>query len=222
MKKIFLLLLSCFILFLAACGGSAEPEPTAVPEPVQEETAVEPEEDSEELEEEAMDEEEMEEEAMDEEEMEEPTAEPEEIVEEEAMDEEEMEEPTAEPEEEAMEENAASGFGDLAMSGTDPDTGLEINPDTYGPGDTFIARGTIISMNLTPVTSPEFLIEAPNGVRYRVKTQALDDTYFVDGSQWQPFEFRQGVGATVTIMFDSGAALSDIPTGEDLVLIMQE
>jgi len=120
------------------------------------------------------------------------------------------------------ETEGATGFGDMLMSGIDPETGLEINPDVVGPGDTFIVRGIVISMNLTPVTEPEFLIQAPSGTKYRMRTQALADMFFNDGSQWQAFEFRQGVGATATVTLDTSASLSDVARSEDMVLIMVE
>lgn len=208
-SKVILFSIFTFI-FLAACGGSATEEPVVEAEPV--ETEV------------------VEEDVVEEEPTEEATAVPEEETEaeeaveeepeaEEAMEEEAMEE---EATEEPVEEETAEGFGDIPMSGVDADTGLEINPESYGPGDTFIVRGTIISMNLTPVTSPEFLIESPDGARYRINSQPIDETFFTDGTQWQAFEYRQGVGAMATVVFDSSLSLSDVPSSDDLVLVMQE
>lgn len=218
MKKVHLFtLLLLTLILIAACGGGepaveTEEVETAVEETITEaEPTEEPVEEMEETEEAEVEAEEAEAEEMEE---------SEEEMEEEAEAEEEMveEEPTEEP----MEEETAVGFGSISMSGTDPDTGLAINPETFGPGDTFIVRGTIISMNLTPVTSPEFLIESPAGTRYRIKSQPLADTFFIDGSQWEPFEYRQGVGAMATIMFGASLEPSDIPTVDDLVLVMQE
>lgn len=209
MKKNILFLL-VMLLLSSACGGAAtEAEP-----PAQEETAVT---DETTVDEGVVEEETEAESATEEtEEMAEtPTEAPaEEVIIDDA--------PTEEAVEEVVEDASPSGFGDILMSGSDPDTGLEINPASYGPGDTFIVRGTIISMNLTPVSSPEFLIESPDSVRYRIRSQAVSDIYFIDGSQWQAFEFRQGVGAMATVVFDSSAALTDIPFSEDLVLVMQE
>ena len=216
MKKVLWILVLLFSMFLlAACGGSSnEPaaanKEVAAPQEEASEEAVEAEEVVEEAEE-----------VVEEEPMEEPTEEPaEEVVEEaeEAVEEEPMEEPTDEP----VEEEADSGFGDLPLSGTDPDSGLAINPDIVNPGDTFIARGIVISMNLTPVTEPEFLIQAPSGTKYRMRTQALEDMFFDDGSQWQAYEYRQGVGATATVTLDASASLSDVAMTEDLVLVMVE
>lgn len=202
MKLKLVLIVAILALLLAACGGSPDPEPvadTAVAEAtVEAPTAVPTEEEMAEEEETAVAETD------------------EEMADEEMADEEAAEEEAAE--EEMVDE--ASGFGDLAISGQDAETGLEVNPSTYGPGDTFIVRGTVISMNLTPITAPEFLIESPDGTRYRIRSQSLDDTYFTDGSQWKPFEYRQGVGAMATVNFDASASLSDIPSAEDLVLVM--
>ena len=202
MKYKTLILLIFSILLVSACGGSSQEPPVVESEPVQEEEIVEAVEEVEEA---------IEEEA--EEGVEEPT---EEVIEEES------EVAAEEPTEEAVEEDTAVGFGDIPLSGTDPETGLEINPAIYGPGDTFIIRGIIISMNLTPVVSPEFLVESPEGVRYRFQSQPLADTYFTDGSQWLPHEFRQGVGAMATIVFDASLTTADIPSSDNLMLIIQE
>ena len=215
MKKTLIIILTVTLLLLVACGGSAEEKPEATPSN-NDITSSETEEveEVEEIEETAVEEaaEELEEE------MEEETTAEETEAEEESEPEESAEEPTEEVEEEAV----PTGFGDLPMSGIDPDTGLEINPEAVNPGDTFIVRGTIISMNLTPITSPEFLIQAPNERKYRIRTQTLDDTYFMDGSQWKPFEYQIGVGGQATVTLDASASPSDVPISDDLVLVIQE
>lgn len=201
------------LLLLAACGGSPTAEPVADSPPAaqeEQEVVAEPAE----VEEAATEEPAAEEEMAEEEVMEEEAPADEASAEEPAGDEASAEEPAA--------EEGAVGFGDMQMSGTDPDTGLEINPDTVQPGDTFIARGIVISMNLTPITEPEFLIQAPSGSKYRIRTQPLTDIYFIDGSQWQAFEFRQGVGAIATITLDASASASDVATSDDVVLVMME
>ena len=213
MKKMLIVILTISLLLLVACGGSTEEEPAAAPSSNETTSndpapAPEPEEEIEETEETAV---------------EEAAAEPEEEMEEEMEEEAAAEETEAEESAEEVEEEAApTEFGDLPMSGTDPDTGLEINPEDVNPGDTFIVRGTIISMNLTPITSPEFLIQAPSERKYRIRTQTLDDTYFMDGSQWKPFEYQIGVGGQATVTLDVTAGPSDVPTADDLVLVMQE
>ncbi len=217
MKKLFIITILLSLLILTACGGDTEDE-TAVEPSNNETTSSESTEEEETVAEEEVAEAE---EATEEEEVveEEEAAEEEEVVEEEEATEEEE---VVEEEETSEEEAVPGGFGDLPMSGTDPETGLEINPENVNPGDTFIVRGTIISMNLTPITSPEFLIQEPNGRKYRIRTQSLDDTYFLDGSQWKPFEYQLGVGGQATVAFDAAASLSDVPVSDDLVLILQE
>ncbi len=116
----------------------------------------------------------------------------------------------------------ASPFGDRPMSGIDPETGLVINPDSVNPGDTFIVRGEIISMNLTPITAPEFLILSPDGFRFRLRSQSLNDTFYEDGDQLQPFQYRNGMLAQATATLAANATRSDIPTSTDLVLIKSE
>jgi hypothetical protein len=125
-------------------------------------------------------------------------------------------------EETAVEAAPAAPFGDRPMTGTDPDTGLPVNPDSVNPGDTFIVRGEIISMNLTPTTSPEFLILAPDGLKFRLRTQDLADTYYEDGEQLLAYQYQLGLlgQATATLAADAGS--SDIPTSQDLVLVKGE
>jgi hypothetical protein len=129
---------------------------------------------------------------------------------------------TEEVMEEVVEEAPASPFGDRPMSGTDPETGLLINPDSVRPGDTFIVRGEIISMNLTPITAPEFLILSPDGLRFRLRSQSLNDTFYEDGEQLQPFQYRNGMLAQATATLAANATSSDIPTSTDLVLVKSE
>ena len=129
------------------------------------------------------------------------------------------EEPTEVPAEPVV---AGSPFGDRPLSGTDPETGLPVNPDSVSPGDTFIVRGEIISMNLTPTTSPEFLIQSPDGFKFRLRSQDLADTYFEDGDQLQAFQYKNGLLAQATATLAADASPSDIPTSEDLVLVKEE
>ena len=126
----------------------------------------------------------------------------------------------------ATDTSDAEAAGDMIASrpasGTDPETGKEINPDTFGPGDEFIVRGTIISMNLTPTVTPEFLIEAPSGRKYRIRSQDLAETYFDDGAQLRPHEYRQGILAEATVSLPSDAGPADILLSEDLTLLREE
>ncbi|MBK8901362.1 MAG: hypothetical protein IPM53_09280 [Anaerolineaceae bacterium] len=137
----------------------------------------------------------------------------------------ESEETEATSEEAAPAEEAAapaSPFGDRPMTGTDPETGLVVNPDAVRPGDTFIVRGEIISMNLTPTTAPEFLIQAPDGLKFRIRSQDLAETFYEDGDQLQAFQYRNGLLAQATATLAADASPSDIPTSTDLVLIKDE
>ena len=204
MKKIFLVGL-VILLMLAACGGDNSPpaEPAAqnssaneamVNEPANTESA-------------------------------EPAAPTEEV-----MAEEEGETAVAESEEPAAEETAAEEtmaeepaaddpYGGLALSGTDPDTGLEVNPPEILKGTEFIVRGKIISMNLTPQTAPEFLIESPDGTKFRVHSQGVADIYMLDGSQLKAFEYKLGMLAQATVFQDVNAGVTTVVESSDLVLI---
>ena len=124
----------------------------------------------------------------------------------------------------AAEEAAVPGspFGDRPMKGADPETGLQVNPDVVRPGDTFIVRGQIISMNLTPTTAPEFLIQSPDGLNFRLRSQDLATTFYEDGDQLKPFQYRNGILAQATAVLAADARPSDIPTSADLVLIKDE
>lgn len=130
------------------------------------------------------------------------------------------EDPTAEPVEEppAAEEAAAGPI----VEGTDAETGLIINPDNPSPGDTFIVRGQITSMNLTPQTSPEFLLQAPSGTRYRMSTQPVDETFVEDGSQLQAYEYKIGMWAEATVSLAADAGPSDIYSSDDLTILLYE
>jgi len=121
-------------------------------------------------------------------------------------------EPTVEP-------AAADIFAGLPTSGTDPETGLEINPSELLQGVEFIVRGKIVSMNLIPQTDPEFLIESPDGVKFRVQSQGIADIYFLDGTQIAAHQYRQGMIAQATVFQDAGAGLTTVVESDDLTLI---
>lgn len=114
---------------------------------------------------------------------------------------------------------AAAGDGEGVYFGIDPETGLEINPEVTPRGVEFIARGEVISMNLTPQTSPEFVIRAPNGASFRMATQGLADIFLLDGSQLKPFEYKIGMEAKATVFLAADAALSDVLTSSDFTII---
>ena len=114
---------------------------------------------------------------------------------------------------------SAEEGGEALLSGIDPDTGLEINPDPIPYGTDFIVRGEVIQMNLTPQTEPEFVIRAANGLTYRIATQGLADVFLLDGGQLKPFEYKNGMEAMATAFLPPDASLSDVLTSSDFVII---
>lgn len=211
-KKAVLLWIIAFI-FLVACGGgdNAEPDTPTSDNNTSSSTTTETTESTEE-DTTSTDSEEI---------TEEPTEESEPAEEEESTEEEIASEESTEG---SPAESAASDspFGDRPMTGTDPETGLPVNPETVSPGDTFIVRGKIISMNLTPTTSPEFLIQSPDGINFRLRSQDLADTYYEDGDQLQAFQYQNGLLAQATATLAADASPSDIPISTDLVLVKEE
>lgn len=215
-KKAVLLWMIAFI-FLVACGGGGDTEPDTpasdnnTSSSTTTETTETTEEDSAPADSEDM--------------AEEPAEESQPADEAEPMEEETDAEPASEePAEETAVEPAApaSPFGDRPITGTDPETNLLVNPDSVNPGDTFIVRGEIISMNLTPTTSPEFLIQSPDGLKFRLRSQDLAETYYEDGDQLQAYQYQNGLLAQATATLAADASPSDIPTSTDLVLIKDE
>ncbi|GAB4147269.1 MAG: hypothetical protein Fur0021_05920 [Candidatus Promineifilaceae bacterium] len=87
----------------------------------------------------------------------------------------------------------------------DPDTGLVMNPDLeYAQsGEEFIIDGIVMSLNLTPVTAPEYLI-LPEGqtLRYRVLGQPLAETYYDDGTLVPVTAFQNGIRVRATVKYD--------------------
>lgn len=126
----------------------------------------------------------------------------------------------AAPVEEAAVEEAApveeptEASGDMVAgrpaSGTDPDTGLEINPPTVVPGVDFIVRGEIVNANLTPQDSPEFVVLSPSGTRFRIRSQHVNEILYDDGTKPALHEFQRGVliQATVRQEEDAGATIT--------------
>ncbi len=208
MKRLTLLtVLISLGLLLVACGGSSgESDTTTAEENVLEEATTEEEVVAEEPEEEVASEEESAAEEM------EDTAEETVVEETDPPAEEEMDS-------EEMADSPASGFGDLPLTGTDSETGLVINPPKVNPGETALVRGTIISMNLTPTTSPEFLVQIEDGTKYRFRSQDLDDTFFLDGSQLKPYEYKIGMLGQAVITLAADAGPSDLATSDNLTFI---
>lgn len=196
MKRIMWIALLMFILtgMLVACGGGTEAP--AEPAEASEVPAVS-----------AADESVAEESAP---------AEPEEAVEdtEPAMEE---EAPAAET---AVEE-ADSGVmvAGRPASGTDPDTGLEINPPEVIPGVEFIVRGEIVNASLTPQENPEFVILAPSGTRYRIFAQNVNDISYDDGTKPALHEFARGMLVQATVRQDENAGATIAVNSTDLTLL---
>lgn len=128
-------------------------------------------------------------------------------------------------EDSAAAEEAETAAGDPSLiagmptSGVDPDSGLEINPPTIVPGVDFIVRGTVISFNLTPQESPEFLIESPAGVRYRVSSQPVPEISFEDGTVLLPHQYQRGVFAQATVRQEEGSGVTSVVTTDNLMLL---
>ncbi len=103
----------------------------------------------------------------------------------------------------------------------DEATGLPLNPDTIPEGD-FVLEGTASSMNLTPQTSPEFVITVPSGKTYRVRTQALSEIFYADGEAIGASDFQQGMKIRAVVSQIEGGAETGNTTQfvtEDLVIV---
>lgn len=91
----------------------------------------------------------------------------------------------------------------------DPETGLAINPplDVAQNGEEFIVIGVVNSANLTPQTSPEYLIISATDekTRYRVMGQGLAETFYEDGSAVPLIVFQQKPMLRATVKFDPNA-----------------
>lgn len=115
-------------------------------------------------------------------------------------------------------EESSDPTADLLMSGTDPDTGLEINPEQVVAGVEFVVRGELASMTLIPQDKPEFVILAPNGKRYRFRPQPLAEIFYVDGTQPAAHDYQLGMIAGATIYLDPAGGSTAIATSTNMVL----
>jgi len=221
-RKTPLVWLLIMLLFLAACGGSAEEEPAATTsngstssttDTASAETEAEAETEAAPADESAADETEADEDAA---------ADEEEAPAETGDEAEASDAGGAEAEAEPAAETANSPWGDRPLSGVDPETGLTVNPPSVEPGDTVLIRGEVISLNLTPASSPEFLIQSPEGVNYRIRSQSLDNTAYEDGTEIPPHLFKMGMLAQATITKAADATVVDLATSEDLTIINTE
>lgn len=107
-------------------------------------------------------------------------------------------------------------------AGTDPDTGLEINPDSVIPGVDFIVRGELVNSNLTPQDKPEFLVQAPSGTRYRIHPQPVPQITYEDGTQPAPHEYKRGMLIQATVRQEEGAGATIVVTSTDFTLLHDE
>ena len=100
--------------------------------------------------------------------------------------------------------------------------GLPVNPDPILKGEPFIVEGTIVNASLIPVDKPQFLIEAPNGLKYRVDTQPVDQIFVEDGTQLKAFEIRPGLLVRATVFLPADATAADVLSTTDLVILLSE
>lgn len=107
-------------------------------------------------------------------------------------------------------------------SGMDPETNLEINPAAVVPGVDFIVRGEIVNANLTPQESPEFVIIAPSGTRFRIQTQPVSSISYEDGTVPALHEFQRGVLIQATVRQEEGAGATITVQSEDFTLLHDE
>lgn len=122
------------------------------------------------------------------------------------------------------EDEAAGGemIAGRPASGTDPDTGLEINPPTVVPGVDFIVRGEIVNANLTPQESPEFVVLSPSGTRYRIRSQHVLEIAYDDGTKPALHEFQRGVLLQATVRQEEDAGATITVNSTDLTLLHGE
>ena len=122
--------------------------------------------------------------------------------------------------EEAMEDaEETAGGEEIQYEGIDPVTGLEINPETVPMGTEFIVRGSIAQLTTTPQDAPEFVVRAPNGKTYRMRTQPLRDISIVDGTELLPHQFKIGMEAMATVLLPEGSGPSDVLTTQDFTIV---
>jgi hypothetical protein len=119
---------------------------------------------------------------------------------------------------EAGEAATAPASAELLMSGTDPETGLEINPEQIVAGMEFIVRGEIVSMTLLPQDAPEFVIISPAGKRYRFRPQPISQIFYEDGTQPTLQDYRNGMLASATVFLDPAGGTSAVASSSNMML----
>lgn len=125
-------------------------------------------------------------------------------------------------EEAPAEAAAADLIAGRPASGIDPDTGLEINPAAVVPGVDFIVRGEIVNANLTPQETPEFVVLAPSGTRFRIRSQHVKEIFYDDGTQPALHEFQRGVLLQATVRQEEDAGATITVNSTDLTLLHNE
>ena len=118
---------------------------------------------------------------------------------------------------------ACGSYGEAAQEEyrVDEAQGLPLNPETIPEGD-FVVEGTISSMNLTPQSTPEFVLRVESGRTYRVRAQPLPDILYNDGEPVGVASFVQGMRIRATVSQVLGGPETGNTTQlvtEDLVVI---
>jgi hypothetical protein len=109
--------------------------------------------------------------------------------------------------------------GGHAITGTDAETGLKINPTNAVTGEVYILRGQLVSLDLTSPDSPEFLLETPDGVRYLIRAQAATELYNTDGVRLNPDELEPGLWAQATAQLDDATIDPVVMRTDNLTII---
>lgn len=123
----------------------------------------------------------------------------------------------------------------LAACGSEPEvtlpveideaTGLPLNPDPIPQDTEFIVEGVIRSMNLTPQTSPEFVISAPSGKTFRIRSQGITEIFYADGEGVTVDQIAQGMAVRATVAYQEGSAgtgNAPIMATNDLMLLRSD
>jgi hypothetical protein len=98
-----------------------------------------------------------------------------------------------------------------------------VNPEEIPRGQPFIVRGEILTMNLTPQTEPEFVVQSPAGRNFRLRAQPLVQIFYEDGTtQLAPYELRIGMKAEATVTLAADAGPVDLPVSNDFTLLSDE
>lgn len=127
--------------------------------------------------------------------------------------------PTEAPAEAPADAPAAEGVAGLAASGIDADTGLEINPPEIQPGTDYIIRGELVNYALIPTDKPEFMVESPDGSRFRIQSQPLDQISYADGTQIEPHMYKRGMLVQATARLMESDTATSVMLSTDFTLL---